>query len=105
MRHLLLLLLLLAHPLSRADESRFDPPLKGAYLGVGLEETPAGLRISRVEEKSAAAEAGLLPGDILLRFGKLDGLRSWNIRKLWQALSELSGGVLTKSLSFARSKR
>ena len=92
MRHLLLLLLLLAHPLSRGDESRFDPPLKGAYLGVGLEETPAGLRISRVEEKSAAAAAGLLPGDILLRFGKLDGLRSWNIRKLWQALSELSGG-------------
>ena len=92
MRHLLLLLLLLAHPLSRADESRFDPPLKGAYLGVGLEETPAGLRISRVEEESAAAAAGLLPGDILLRFGELDGLRRWNIRKLGQTLSELSGG-------------
>ena len=36
MRNLLLALLLLASPFLRSDEGRFDPPLKGAYLGVSL---------------------------------------------------------------------
>jgi len=92
MRHLLLILSLLAHPASRADEGRFDPPLKGAYLGVSLEEGAGGLRISRVEKNSAAGAAGLRPGDVLLRLGEFDELQGWDVRKLAQALSTLPGG-------------
>lgn len=41
------------------------------YLGVTLDDAPAseGLRIKAVMEKSAAAEGGLEPGDVILRLG------------------------------------
>ena len=74
-----------------ADEARFDPPLKGAYLGVELEKTERGLRVSAVKELSAAEGAGIQAGDLLLAFGNFDELPRWSVRQLWEALGELPG--------------
>lgn len=49
-----------------ADEERFNPPLRGAFLGVELVEEAAGLRISRVLEDSPAGAARLASGDVIL---------------------------------------
>ena len=54
MRNILVAFLVFLCPLLRSDEGRFDPPLKGAYLGVSLGKTSRGLVVLRVEESSAA---------------------------------------------------
>jgi hypothetical protein len=41
---------------------------KGAFLGVSCQAHPAGCMISYVREGSAAAKAGLQPGDIVVRY-------------------------------------
>ena len=91
MRNLLLALLLLASPLLHSDEGRFDPPLKGAYLGVSLGKISAGLVVLKIEDNSAAQAAGLRRGDVLVRFGHLDELPRMSVRQLWEALSKLPG--------------
>ena len=91
MRNLLLALLLLASPFLRSDEGRFDPPLKGAYLGVSLGKISAGLVVLKIEDNSAARAAGLRRGDVLVRFGHLDELPHMSVRQLWEALSKLPG--------------
>lgn len=85
------LLLSIAVPGLRADESRFDPPLKGAYLGVELEKTGRGFEVKGVKELSSADEAGVRAGDLLLHFGNFDELPRWSVRQLWAALGKLPG--------------
>ncbi|MEC9351755.1 MAG: hypothetical protein VYD81_00430, partial [Planctomycetota bacterium] len=90
MKAIFLLLSLAASGLY-ADEARFDPPLKGAYLGVELEKTGRGLRVSAVKQLSAAEGAGIQAGDLLLAFGNFNELPRWSVRQLWEALGELPG--------------
>ena len=74
-----------------ADEARFDPPLKGAYLGVELEKTGRGLRVVAVKKLSSAEVAGIQAGDLLLAFGDFEELPRWSVRQLWEALGKLPG--------------
>ena len=86
-----LLLLSLAASGLYADEARFDPPLKGAYLGVELEKTGRGLRVVAVKKLSSAEVAGIQAGDLLLAFGDFEELPRWSVRQLWEALGKLPG--------------
>lgn len=46
--------------------TRIAPPIAGWKLGVYAFNTPAGVRITRVQPGSAAARAGLEPGDVVV---------------------------------------
>ncbi len=87
----LFLILALAVSGLYADESRFDPPLKGAYLGVELEKTSRGLLVKGVKALSSADEAGVRTGDLLLHFGDFEELPRWSVRQLSEALGGLPG--------------
>lgn len=47
-------------------QTRIAPPMAGWKLGVYAFNTPAGVRITRVQPGSAAARAGLEPGDVIV---------------------------------------
>ena len=89
MRNLLLALLLLASPLLHSDEGRFDPPLKGAYLGVSLGKISAGLVVLKIEDNSAAQAAGLRRGDVLVVPEQDD----WVDRRLAQRVADVAARV------------
>ena len=68
-----IILCLLFTPIALAaneNESRFNPKLKGCYLGVIIEETKEGILLKEVSEGSAAENAGLEKDDIIVRFGE-----------------------------------
>ena len=57
------------------NESRFNPKLKGCYLGIIIEETKEGILLKEVSDGSAAEIAGLEKDDIIVRFG------DWRFKK------------------------
>jgi C-terminal processing protease CtpA/Prc len=69
---LLCFTLLLAHARG-SDEARFDPPLDGVFLGMSGEAKAGRLLVKEVEPGSAAARAGLIPGDQIARLGPAAG--------------------------------
>jgi C-terminal processing protease CtpA/Prc len=67
MPSLFLPLALLLHLAPPAGEERFDPPLRGAYLGLNVADSAEGLRVAGVVQGGPAQEGGVLRGDLLLR--------------------------------------
>ena len=57
------------------NESRFNPKLKGCYLGIIIEETKEGILLKEVSDGSAAESAGLEKDDIIVMFG------DWRFKK------------------------
>ena len=64
--------------LSAAEKSTYDEQMQNAYVGIGVtistQEDAGGLRIEAVTAGGPAAEAGLLPGDIITAVGGEDAL-------------------------------
>lgn len=88
----LLVPVLLAPSLSRSGEERFDPPLSGAHLGVIVEDSDAGPRVTSVLKGAAAEMAGVLEGDIVLRLGeaRLTGKSTSDLQEALQAIEPWS---------------
>ncbi|HVR76067.1 MAG TPA: PDZ domain-containing protein [Planctomycetota bacterium] len=84
---LLLLSALLAPSLARSGEERFDPPLAGSHLGVAVEDSDDGPRVTSVLKGAAAEMAGVLEGDIVLRLAKarLAGRSTSDLQEALQA--------------------
>ncbi len=60
------------------DGNSEEPPR--AYLGVTLEEDGHGARIGSVQSDSAASQAGLREGDVIIRFDGIGGMNERGIR-------------------------
>jgi C-terminal processing protease CtpA/Prc len=69
----ILLALLVPIGLIPADDARFDPPLDGACLGLSGGFRDGRVEVQAVERSSAAARAGISPGDTILRLGGAAG--------------------------------
>ena len=70
MRHLptIVALLLFSTAITATeDETRFNPPHQGSYLGVRIKETGNGFRVDEVLAGGAADRTGIEEGDIIVR--------------------------------------
>src|SRR5688572_19433837 len=75
---------------ARGEEDRFDPPLEGAYLGLRVESSEGKVVVAAVDRGSPAAQAGVSPGDTVLRLGEAAGFRE--AEEFNDALGELEAG-------------
>ena len=80
------------------DDVELVMPSNKAYLGVHIENAEEGVRVIRVEEESAAAEAGLQEGDVIQ---KIDGESVADIESLIASLSDNEPGDSVK-IDFTR---
>ena len=72
MRHLptIIALLLFSTAITATEnETRFNPPHQGSYLGVRIKETGNGFRVDEVLARGAADRIGIEEGDIIVRVG------------------------------------
>ena len=72
MRHLptIITLLLFSTAITATEnETRFNPPHQGSYLGVRIKETGNGFRVDEVLARGAADRTGIEEGDIIVRVG------------------------------------
>ncbi len=51
------------------DETRFNPPHQGSYLGIRIKETGNGFRVDEVLARGAADRTGIEKDDIIVRIG------------------------------------
>jgi S1-C subfamily serine protease len=77
---------------TRVNRSPFDQARhgKGGYLGVTIENTDDGVRITEVQEGSAADKAGLVAGDILTA---VDDASVKDVEELVKAVSSYEAGT------------
>ena len=68
------------------------------HAGLWFEETPAGLKVKRVDAGGYADRAGLVPGDVLLAF---DGVPVFTRPEVWVALRAHTAGQKLR-VEFAR---
>lgn len=72
MRHLptiFALVLLCAFTAAEDDETRFNPPHQGSYLGIRIKELGNGFRVDEVLAGGSAERTGIEKGDIIVRVG------------------------------------
>ena len=70
LRILIILILFITGSLAKDNkEQRFNPPIKGCYLGIVIEETKQGFWVKEIAPGSAAERSGIEKDDIIVRLG------------------------------------
>ena len=70
LRVLIILTLFITGSLAKDNkEQRFNPPIKGCYLGIVIEETKQGFWVKEIAPGSAAERSGIEKDDIIVRLG------------------------------------